>query len=75
MGKTLNEANGTFMMGKNLRYNEDELLLDNLSYKAKQEREAKELSEKLITAAKQKQESINKKVDECRQYGHNWNCN
>jgi len=62
MGKTLNEANGVFMMGKNLKYNEDDLLLDNLSFKAKQEREANELSTKLIAASKEKQETINKKL-------------
>ena len=65
MGKTLGDAAGKFYMSKNLK-NEplsEELLLENLLAKKKNEKEADELGKLYIDAAKGKQEDINSKLE------------
>lgn len=63
MNKTLNEASGTVFMSKNLKYNEDDLLISNQIRKAKEEKEAKELGDKLMDASKAKQAAIDAKLE------------
>lgn len=64
MGKTLNEASGTIFMGKNIKpeFNEN-LLLENLSKKKKEEEELVEAQKILLEAAKQKQKEIDEKIE------------
>lgn len=64
MTKTLNEANGTVYMGKNLKHEFNEgLLLENLSKKREEEKKAKEATEMLIELEKKKQSELEAKLE------------